>query len=258
MNQGHSIQNSTSSNKLNVNISGYEGPLDLLLDLSKKQKVDITKVSIQELAEQYLNFIRENLNDINLSADYLVMASFLAYLKSKMLLPNEDNDNSTEISEEELTRRLVQYDAIKKACQKLLELPQEDKDFYTKRIKNEFIITNKIVVNTSLNDLIKSYFFLYKKNNQVIYDIKKDDYYSIEDGIKWLKTFFSKEVDENNWKNILEFLPTNIDDFRIRKSAVISILLASLNMVKDGSLVMTQKKNFDKIFIKNCGRKNGF
>lgn len=252
MNQEHSIHNSTSNNKLNVNISGYEGPLDLLLDLSKKQKVDITKVSILELAEQYLNYIRDNLNDINLSADYLVMASFLAYLKSKMLLPNDDSDNLTEISEEELTKRLIQYDAIKKACQKLSELPREDIDFFTKKIKNEFIITNKIVVNTSLNDLIKTYSFLYKKNNEAMYDIKKDDYYTIEDGIKWLKIFFNKEMAENNWKNILEFLPNNIDDFRMKKSAVISILLASLNMVKDGSLIMTQKKNFDKIFIKNC------
>ena len=113
MNQELSIY-SNSSNKLNVNISGYEGPLDLLLDLSRKQKVDITKVSILELAEQYLKYIRENMYNLNLSADYLVMASFLAFLKSKMLLPEEEEDNSNEITEEELTRRLVQYDAIKK------------------------------------------------------------------------------------------------------------------------------------------------
>ena len=100
------------SNKLKVNISGYEGPLDLLLDLSKRQKVDITKVSILELAEQYLNFINENIYDLNLTADYLVMASFLAYLKSKLLLP-KDQVESDEISEEELTRKLVQYNAIK-------------------------------------------------------------------------------------------------------------------------------------------------
>ena len=98
--------------QLNLNISGYEGPLDLLLDLSKKQKVDIKKISILELANQYLEFINENIDQIKLSADYLVMASLLAYLKSKLLLPNEDEGNLDEI-EEDLTQRLVHYDAIK-------------------------------------------------------------------------------------------------------------------------------------------------
>ena len=97
MNQELSIY-SNSQNKLNVNISGYEGPLDLLLELSRKQKVDITKVSILELADQYLKYIRENMYDLNLSADYLVMASFLAFLKSKMLLPEDEDDNTVEMT----------------------------------------------------------------------------------------------------------------------------------------------------------------
>ena len=86
--------------KLNLNISGYEGPLDLLLELSKKQKVDIKKISILELANQYLDFIDKNLNQIKLSADYLVTASLLAYLKSKLLLPEDQNDDSENIEEE--------------------------------------------------------------------------------------------------------------------------------------------------------------
>ncbi len=98
--------------QLNLNISGYEGPLDLLLDLSKKQKVDIKKISILELANQYLSFIDKNINQIKLSADYLVMASLLAYLKSKLLLP-EDEKEETENIEEDLTQRLIHYDAIK-------------------------------------------------------------------------------------------------------------------------------------------------
>lgn len=250
MNQEPSIY-SNSQKKLNVNISGYEGPLDLLLDLSRKQKVDITKVSILELADQYLKYIRENMYDLNLSADYLVMASFLAFLKSKMLLP-EDDDYPNEITEEELTRRLVRYDAIKKASIKLLELPREDINFFIKRIKNEFIISNKIVINTSLHDLIVSYSFLYRKNNEAIYDIKKDEYFTIEDGIKWLKSFLSEESKKSIWKDIFDFLPDGTNDLRMRKSALISILLASLTLVKDGSVIIKQKENFDKIYIKNC------
>ena len=84
---------------LNLNISGYEGPLDLLLDLSKKQKVDIKKISILELANQYLSFVEENLENLKLTADYLVMASLLAYLKSKLLIP-EEKEEVQEIQED--------------------------------------------------------------------------------------------------------------------------------------------------------------
>ena len=84
--------------QLNLNISGFEGPLDLLLDLSRKQKVDIKKISILELADQYLKFVDNNVENLKLSADYLVMASFLAFLKSKLLIPDE---------KEEVIERLV-------------------------------------------------------------------------------------------------------------------------------------------------------
>ena len=97
---------------LNLNISGYEGPLDLLLDLSKKQKVDIKKISILELANQYLNFVEENIENLKLTADYLVMASLLAYLKSKLLIP-EEKEEVHEI-QEDLTQRIIHYNAIKK------------------------------------------------------------------------------------------------------------------------------------------------
>ena len=125
--------------KLNLNISGFEGPLDLLLELSKKQKVDIKKISILELANQYLDFIDKNLNQIKLSADYLVMASLLAFLKSKLLLPDDENDDSENI-EEDLTNRLIHYDAIKKLAKKIFELPQDGIDFQSITIKNEFTI----------------------------------------------------------------------------------------------------------------------
>ena len=105
---------------LNLNISGYEGPLDLLLDLSKKQKVDIKKISILELANQYLDFINNNLENLKLSADYLVMASFLAFLKSKLLLPDEKEEVA--LLEEDLSNRLIHYNAIKTLTKKIFKL----------------------------------------------------------------------------------------------------------------------------------------
>ncbi|MAT32880.1 MAG: hypothetical protein CMP42_02840 [Rickettsiales bacterium] len=148
--------------QLNLNISGYEGPLDLLLDLSKKQKVDIKKISILELANQYLSFIDKNINQIKLSADYLVMASLLAYLKSKLLLP-EDEKEETENIEEDLTQRLIHYDAIKQLAKKIFNLPQDGKDFHSVNIKNEYVISSKIVPKISLHDIILKYSEIYKK-----------------------------------------------------------------------------------------------
>ena len=150
---------------LNLNISGYEGPLDLLLDLSKKQKVDIKKISILELANQYLNFVEENLENLKLTADYLVMASLLAYLKSKLLIP-EEKEEVQEI-QEDLTQRIIHYNAIKKLSNKIFQLPKEGYDFLNISIKNEFIISNKIVPKISLQDLILKYSEIFKKRNQL-------------------------------------------------------------------------------------------
>ena len=146
---------------LNLNISGYEGPLDLLLDLSKKQKVDIKKISILELANQYLNFVEANLENLKLTADYLVMASLLAYLKSKLLIP-EEKEEVKEI-QEDLTQRIMHYNAIKKLSNKIFQLPTEGYDFLNISIKNDFVISNKIVPKISLQDLILKYSEIFKK-----------------------------------------------------------------------------------------------
>ena len=162
--------------QLNLNISGYEGPLDLLLDLSKKQKVDIKKISILELANQYLSFIDKNINQIKLSADYLVMASLLAYLKSKLLLP-EDEKEETENIEEDLTQRLIHYNAIKQLAKKIFNLPQDGKDFHSVNIKNEYVISSKIVPKISLHDIILKYSEIYKKKILSKYFLMKQIYF---------------------------------------------------------------------------------
>ena len=150
---------------LNLNISGYEGPLDLLLDLSKKQKVDIKKISILELANQYLNFVEENIENLKLTADYLVMASLLAYLKSKLLIP-EEKEEVHEI-QEDLTQRIIHYNAIKKLSNEIFKLPKEGNDFFNISIKNEFIISNKIVPKISLQDLILKYSEIFNKKESI-------------------------------------------------------------------------------------------
>ena len=242
----------SEDNQLTVNISGYEGPLDLLLDLSKKQKVDILKISILELSEQYLLFINENIENIKLNADYLIMASFLAFLKSKLLLPKKDEE-ILEL-EEDITQRIAHYNGIKVATSKLSSLPRQDIDFFVNKFCKEFFISENIVINASLSDLINNYLTLYNRNNKESLKINENKLYSVENGLDWLKKIFNFHFDE--WKNIFEFLPKDIYDLSLKKSAAVSILLASLNMAKDGSIELLQKKNFSDIFVK-IGKKNG-
>ena len=233
--------------KLNLNISGFEGPLDLLLELSKKQKVDIKKISILELANQYLDFIDKNLYQIKISADYLVMASLLAYLKSKLLLPQDDNDDSENI-EEDLTNRLIHYDAIKKLAKKIFDLPQDGKDFHSINIRNEFTISSKIVPKTTLHDLILKYSELNNKKKSIKVLSEESNLYSIEDGLKWLEKLFENK--STNWSSLFNFLPKIVKKDEKYKSAIISLLLASLNKVSQGQIIINQNKHFDNIMVR--------
>ncbi len=233
--------------QLNLNISGYEGPLDLLLDLSRKQKVDIKKISILELANQYLDFIDKNINHIKLSADYLVMASLLAFLKSKLLLPEEKNDEE-ELLEEDLTQRLIHYAGIKKLAKKIYELPQDGRDFLTINIKNNFSISSKVVPRVSLQDLILKFLIINKRDKSIKMLADETNLYSIEDGEKWLSKIFHKE--EKNWFFLFDFLPKKDVNKKKNKSAIISLLLASLNEVFVGKVLVSQNKHYDKIMIK--------
>ena len=231
---------------LNLNISGYEGPLDLLLDLSKKQKVDIKKISILELANQYLNFVDANLENLKLTADYLVMASLLAYLKSKLLIP-EEKEEVQEI-QEDLTQRIIHYNAIKKLSNKIFQLPREGYDFLNISIKNEFIISNKIVPKISLQDLILKYSEIFKKKKSIKLLTEENDFYSLEDGETWLKNIF--KLKEKNWLKLFKFLPEDSKSLKMKKSAVLSLLLASLDNVNQGKILINQKDHFEEIMVK--------
>ncbi len=231
---------------LNLNISGYEGPLDVLLDLSKKQKVDIKKISILELANQYLKFVDENLENLKLSADYLVMASLLAFLKSKLLIPEEKEE--VEIIQEDLTQRLIHYRAIKDLSLKIFDLPRQGREFFNVRIKNEFIISNKIVPKVSLQDLILNYSEIFKKKNSIKLLAEQDNLFKIEDGIRWLDNIL--KIKDKTWFYLFSFIPKNIENLKMKKSAIMSILLASLSKVNDGKIVLNQKNHYEKIMLK--------
>ena len=220
--------------------------MDLLLDLSKKQKVDIKKISILELANQYLNFVEENLENLKLTADYLVMASLLAYLKSKLLIP-EEKEEVQEI-QEDLTQRIAHYNAIKKLSNKIFQIPREGYDFFNISIKNEFIISNKIVPKISLQDLILKYSEIFKKKKSIKLLAEENDFYSLEDGEAWLKSIF--KLKEKNWLKLFKFIPEDTKSLKMKKSAVLCLLLASLDNVNQGKILINQKDHFAEIMVK--------
>ena len=232
--------------QLNLNISGFEGPLDVLLDLSRKQKVDIKKISILELANQYLKFIDENIENLKLTADYLVMASLLAFLKSKLLIPDEKEE--VEEIQEDLTKRLVHYNAIKKISREIFELPQEGEDFFNIKIKNEFVISNRIVPKISLQDLILQYSEIFKKKKSIKMLAEENDLFNLEDGVKWLEEIY--KIKEKYWLSLFTYLPKNILNERKKRSAIISLLQASLSKVNKGEILINQKYHFQPIMIK--------
>lgn len=232
--------------QLNLNISGFEGPLDVLLDLSRKQKVDIKKISILELANQYLKFIDENIENLKLTADYLVMASLLAFLKSKLLIPDEKEE--VEEIQEDLTKRLVHYNAIKKLSREIFELPQEGEDFFNIKIKNEFVISNRIVPKISLQDLILQYSEIFKKKKSIKMLAEENDLFNLEDGVKWLEEIY--KIKEKYWLSLFTYLPKNILNERKKRSAIISLLQASLSKVNKGEILINQKYHFQPIMIK--------
>ena len=224
--------------KLNLNISGFEGPLDLLLELSKNQKVDITKLSILELADQYLDFIKLNINRLNLSADYLVMASFLALLKSRLLLPKDETEE-LESLEEDITKDYFIIMLLKLQVKKYNAYIRKEKIFCTRKQKNnDFFVSNKIVINASLHDLLKTYLSIEKTRKKLNLHIQKDQLFSAEDAKLWLKYFLVNLNDQ--WSELFDFLPNSLRNYKLKKSAIASILMAALIYAQKGQLQIIQ------------------
>ena len=194
-----------------------------------------------------MDFIDQNINQIKLSADYLVMASLLALLKSRLLLP-EDEQVEEENLQEDLTQRLIHYAAIKKLSKKIFALPQNGKDFLTIKIKNKFIISSKVVPKVGLQDLILKYLIINNRGKTIKMLADETNLFSVEDGIKWLNQIF--QIKEDNWFSLFDFLPRVFKSTQKRKSAIVSILLASLNEVSNGKLLLNQESHFEKIMIK--------
>ena len=236
-----------------VNLNGYEGPLDLLLTLAKEQKVDLLEISILDLASQYLNFIDQMKRiDIDLAADYIVMASWLAFLKSKLLLPIEDDED---VSAQELSAilafRLRRLEAMREVGSKLLTRDREGVHVFRRGMPEPIFLIKNFNHKDTLFDLISSYSGLRNRNYNNEWKPRVFSIFSIEDARNRLEKMLGTAID---WTKIEDFLPINNDTTEegilFRRSSLASIFSASLELSKEGVIEISQNKNFGSIRFK--------
>jgi len=250
----HSVESNTTSNLI-IDISGFEGPIDLLLNLARKQKVDLTEISVFELSKQYIHYINTQVElKIDVAADYLVMASWLTYLKSKLLLPDDDNDIEEEITAEEmasqLSHRMRRLDAMKNASSILFSRPLINRDTYLRGIPEEFDEVTKLIYNSSLYDLIKSYIEKQESFIPTTIRIFKLEFMSIDSARNLISKIYSKLSSWINFINILDG-DTEVSNKRSKMASSFSVIL---NMVNEKEILTKQDTNFGDIYIKKTDK----
>ena len=241
---------STDSKIFEVNLNTYNGPLDVLLDLAKSQKVDLEKISVTKLADQFHSFITEaqNLN-LEIASEYLLMATWLTYLKSKLLLPEDDDDEfkALEVAEK-LKLQLKNLELIRLLSDQVLKRGRLGRDIFMRGMKGRVKSTYNTTYNLKLYDVLKTYSSIIMKKDFKTINIPKLPVLTTEDGIKIIKSFI---MNLSVWKNIDQLIPEKFNKLKnLKRSGKAGLFAGSLELVKEGNLLIKQDKLFDEIFIK--------
>jgi segregation and condensation protein A len=241
---------SNTKNSIPIVIPNYSGPLDVLLDLAKAQKVDLTKISITILADHFLKYIKQ-VKDINLevASEYLLMATWLAYLKSKLLLPEDDDDNfkALEVAEK-LKLQLKKLELIRLLSDQLIIKNRIGVNIFYRGIRGGIKSINTPIYKVTLYELLKTYSTIKMQKAFQTINIPKLPVFTTEAGIKQIRDNFSKITD---WKDIEDLIPENFFiNQRLKKSGIAGIFSASLELTKQGAINIMQENFFEKILIK--------
>ncbi len=238
-------------NQISINIPNYSGPLEVLLDLAKTQKVDLAEISITKLADQFLDFIKNNENlNLESASEHLLMATWLAYLKSKLLLPEDEDDDfkALEVAEK-LKLQLKKLELIRILSDQMLNKKRLGVHIFTRGMKGGIRSINTPIYDVSLYELLKTYSnFQMQKSFQTI-NIPKLPVFTTEEGIKQIKDNFEYLSD---WKDINELIPKIYFNENMKKTGMTGIFAASLELTKEGKIKILQKKMFEKIMIKKA------
>ena len=236
-----------------IDVDGYEGPLHVLLALARSQKVDLLKLSVLKLAEQYLAFVREaRRRNFALAADYLVMAAWLAYLKSRLLLPKPEQPTEGDPPAEEvaaqLAFRLAKLDAMRKAAETLLQGPQLRRDIFVRGDPQAIKIIPSSKLEGDLYELMAAYVGQRKKEASRHYAPAPPTTYPLEEARLRLKKLLPELV---GWTALAGVAPMAYDDAEpSRASYLASTLSASLELVKDGELEARQLEHFADVYLR--------
>lgn len=240
-----------SAEALLIDVDGWEGPLDLLLDLARRQKVDLRQISILELTNQYLGFIESAASlKLELAADYLVMAAWLAYLKSALLLPG---DPEVEPSPEELALRLQlrlqRLSAMREAAARLLGRDRLGRDVFAHGQAEGLRLLTKTRHDCTLFDLLAAYGRVKQRSEPVVHMVKSRRVMTLEDALARLSFMLGTALD---WTELNAFLPETADP-QLKRSAKASTFLALLELARQGEIELAQEEAFAPLKVRKAG-----
>ncbi|MFT7493008.1 MAG: segregation and condensation protein A [Alteromonas macleodii] len=245
------VSDRLAAEALIVDVDGFEGPLDLLLTLSRTQKVDLRQISVLALAHQYLAFINKAQDlRLELAADYLVMAAWLAFLKSRLLLPSDPSEEGP--SGEELAAHLAfqleRLSAMREAAAKLMARDQLARDFFARGITEDVTRTRRVTYTATLLDLMQGYARIRTKDEFRPFMLDREKIFTMEEALGRLRGLIGFA---GEWTDILSYLPKGweIDPMK-RRSATASTFAASLELAKEGKIEMRQNDVFSPIQIR--------
>ena len=244
-------QQAIDAETLLVNVDGFEGPLDLLLTLARTQKVDLAKISVLQLAEQYLKFIAEAQTlRIELAADYLVMAAWLAFLKSRLLLPKteEEAGMSGEDMAAHLAFQLERLEAMRRVSAQLMGRDQLGRDFFKRGMTEALTVKRQTTWDASLSDLLKAYARVKTKDDYAPLNYDPREVFTIDAAMTRLKSLLGNMPE---WNTLVSYLPEgwNLEPAK-RRSAVASSFSAMLELAKRGDVEIKQERVFAPIFMR--------
>ncbi len=240
---------SKNLNQISINIPNYSGSLEVLLDLAKTQKVDLALISITKLADQFLDFIKSSKNlNLETASEHLLMATWLAYLKSKLLLPEDESDDfkALEVAEK-LKLQLKKLELIRILSDQMLKKKRLGVHIFTRGMKGGIRSINTPIYDVTLYELLKTYSNIQMQKSFQSINIPKLPVLTTEEAIKLIKNNFNEITD---WKDLNDLIPKSYTNKKMKKTGITGIFAASLELTKEGIIKILQKKMFDRIMIK--------
>jgi len=238
-----------------VDIDGFEGPLDLLLALARTQKLDLAKIHILPLVEQYLDFIAQAQKlKLELAADYLVMAAWLAYLKSKLLIPREKEDPATQSAEEMAQRlafRLMRLEAMRTAAARLMTRKRLGRDVFVRGMPETVRTVKDTTYTAQVYDLLKAYAEQRRRTVKVVHVVKARKVWSIKDARQRLERLVGATA--GDWTQLDLFLEQFMPHNEEERTALASSFGATLEMAREGLVELRQDEPFAPIYMRKRG-----